>query len=154
MARRKQLKGIAGNLVQWCLSRSFDYEGYWAIGKLYAYAEAHGTDEFVINLVDQFVPIDPEGIKFSAAIKSISSILKRDLESSGVPDWWLQNVSVTFKFGTEYQHKYHYWGSALGGKPFMCTVKITTDLGKAYSKESGCNVWVHNPKKEQCRYGF
>ena len=81
-------------------------------------------------------------------------MLKRDLESSGIPEWWLQDVSITFRFDTEYQHKYHYLGSALGGKPIMCTVKITNDLGKTYSKECGCNVWVHNPKREQRRYGF
>ena len=55
---------------------------------------------------------------------------------------------------TDYKKKYHLWASGLGGKPAMCLVEITTDLGKTYTKEGGCNVWVHNPEKESRRYGF
>lgn len=154
MARRKQLQGVAGNLVQWCLSRNFDYEGYWAPGQFYAYAEANGTDEVEFHLMEQFVPIHVEAIKFSSAIQLLSRILKRELDSNKIPDVWLRDVIITFKFNTVYQHEYHLWASALGGRPFMCKVEITTDLGKIYKKESGCNVWVHNPIKEQRRYGF
>jgi hypothetical protein len=154
MARRKQLKGVAGNIGQWCLSRNFDYEGYWALGQFFVHAEANGTEEIVIKVIEEFVPIHAEGIKFSSAIKLLSGVLKRDIISNNIPDWWLKDVSVIFRFNASFEHKYHYWGSGLGGKPFMCVVNITTDLGKTYSKESGCNVWVHNPKREQRRYGF
>jgi hypothetical protein len=151
MARRKQLKGIAGNLAQWVLSRNFDYNGYWAVGQLYADAGANETDEVTLNLVENFVSNDAVGVKFSEAILLLSSIFNRDIKSLKIPDWW---VKVVFKFNTEYQHKYHCWGSALGGKPFMCVVIVVTDQGKKYSKKLGCNVWVHNPKKELRRYGF
>jgi hypothetical protein len=154
MARRKQLKGVAGNLVQWCLSRNFDHQGYWAVGQLYAYAEEHGTDKFVIDLVDDYVPNGAAGVKFSEAIKLLLCILRKDIKSLKIPDWWVKDIQVIFTFNTEYQKKYHFWASALGGKPAMCLVKITTDQGKVYAKESGCNVWVHNPKKESRRYGF
>lgn len=105
MACRKQFKGIAGNLVQWCLSRN-----YWAIGQFYAHADASGVDEIVINLVDQFVPVGVEGIKFSAAIKLLSDVLQQNIECNVILEEWLQDASVVFKFDTEYQHKYHYWG--------------------------------------------
>ena len=154
MARRKQLKGVAGNLCQWCLSRSFDYEGYWAIGQFYAHAEANKTDEITLKLIEEFVPMCTQGIKYSSAIKLLTHMLKQDVKSKKIPNGWLKSVSVIFKFNTEYQHKYHYWGSGLGGKPFLCIVSITTDLDKTYSKEFGCNVRVHNPKKELRRYSF
>ncbi len=53
MARRRQLKGIAGNLAQWCLSRNFDSEGYWAVGKLYAAAKELGVSEIVFDAKKQ-----------------------------------------------------------------------------------------------------
>jgi len=155
MARRKQLKGLAGNLVQYCMSRSFDCEGYWAIGKFYAYAEATGTKEFAVKLVDEYVPIDAIGIKYSTSIKQLSNVLQRYLESNGIPGEWVQCVSVIFKFDTDYQDKYHPWRTALrDGEPFICTVEITSDLGSTYSKELGCNVWVHDPKREYRRLGL
>ncbi|MBQ4845045.1 hypothetical protein [Pseudoalteromonas sp. MMG005] len=64
MARRKQLKNVAGNIAQWCLSRNFDYEGYWAIGQFYAEAKANSTNEVVINLIEQFVSIAQIGCSF------------------------------------------------------------------------------------------
>ncbi|MDH1316387.1 hypothetical protein N5C36_20150 [Shewanella xiamenensis] len=154
MARRKQLKGVAGNIVQWCLSRNFDYQGYWAVGLLYAYAQENGTNECVINLVNEHAPNEVTGVKFSEAIKLLSCILQRDLESLKIPDWWVKDAKVIFTFNTDDKKKYHLWASGLGGKPAMCLVEITTDLGKTYTKEGGCNVWVHNPEKESRRYGF
>lgn len=147
MARRKQLKGVAGNLAQWCLSRNFDYKGYWALGVLYEHAELVSSNEVVIDLIDDFVSNDALGVKFSEAIQLLSRILKRDMESPKLPDSWAKDVKVVFKFNTEYQHMYHFWGSGLGGKPFMCIVSITTDQGSTYTKECGCNVWLHNPVK-------
>jgi hypothetical protein len=77
MARRKQLKGVAGNLAQWCLSRNFDHQGYWAVGQLYAHAEDNNSDEVVIELVNDFVPNEAVGTKFSDAIKLMSGIFHR-----------------------------------------------------------------------------
>ena len=154
MARRSQIKGIAGNIAQWCLSRNFDCEGYWAIGQLYAYAEANGQSEIVLDLVEEFIPAEVKDLNNTTVIKLVSDFLQKNLDASKIPSDWLKEVKVTFKFNTKYQHKYHCWGSGLGGKPFVCTVEITTDLGRTYSKEYGCNVWVHNTKRESRRYGF
>ncbi|MBU2713187.1 hypothetical protein [Zooshikella harenae] len=151
MARRKQLKGVAGNLVQWCLSRNFDYKGYWAVGQLYAYAEENNIDEFVIDLLNNNVSNEAEGVEFSEAIKLMSCVFLRDLNSLKIPDWWIKDVQVIFTFNTEYQKRLHLLTSRLGGKPALCLAKITTDQGKTYTSERGFNVWVHNPKKEVCR---
>ena len=154
MTRRKQLKGVAGNLARWCLTRNFDYKGYWAVGQLYGDAEINKTDEVVINLVKDFVPNDAIGVKFSEAIHLMSGVFNKDIKSLEIPRWWVKDATVIFKFNTEYQHKCHFGASALGGKPVTCIVQITTDQGNTYSKESGSNVWVHNQHKERRRYGF
>ena len=153
MARRNQLKGIAGNLVQWCLSRNFDFEGYWAIGQLYKYAEDLDTNRIILNLKNKTLTPASDSTDFKKAIESLSKVLKNELQSNKIPEAWLKEVSVIFSFNEAYQDKYHYWGSALG-KPFICVAEITTDLVKTYIKESGCNIWVHNPKKESCRNDF
>ncbi len=152
MARRKQLKGITGNLGQWCLSRSFDCEGYWALGLLYAHAETRHSNRVVLNLLDQ--SIFPDSEHFGKAFELILSFLAMDLKTSKIPENWLRKATVTFEFNAEYKHEYHHWGSILGGKPCMCIVDITSDLDKTYTKQYGCNVWVHNPKREQRRGSF
>lgn len=154
MPRRKQLKGIAGNIVQFCLSRNFDDQGYWAVGQLYAYAQENNSNEFVINLVNEYTPNEVVTERLSRVNYVLSRLLKRELETLKIPNWWIKDVEVIFTFETEYQKKYHSHTSSLGGKPAMCQVKITSDLNKTYIKEYGYNVWVHDPEKEYRRYGF
>lgn len=153
MARRKQLKGISGNLAHWCISRNFDSEGYWAIGQLYSFAKERRTNEISLNLKNKIITPTPEKGRFTLAVNLLVAVFLNDLESNETPKEWLSEANITFKFNTEYQHKYHLWGLATG-EPFVCSVSIKTDLGKIYINESGCNVWPHNPKKEQRRYGF
>ncbi|MEH6346121.1 MAG: hypothetical protein V7785_13605 [Bermanella sp.] len=152
MARRKQLKGIAGNLGQWCLSRSFDCEGYWAPGLLYAEAEIKNSNRIVLDLFDS--PTLPESEISGKTSKLISEFMTMNLKASEIPEVWLRKATITFEFNTEYEHRYHHWGSGLGGKPSICIVEIITDLGKTYTKKFGCNVWVHDPKREQRRSSF
>jgi len=152
MARRKQFKGIAGNLGQWCLSRSFDCEGYWALGLLYAHADARNSNRVTLNLLDRST--FPELDIFGKTLELISEFLTMDLKASKIPESWLRKATITFEFNAEYEHKHHHRGSGLGGKPSICIVDITTDLGKTYTKKYGCNVWVHNPKREKRRSSY
>jgi hypothetical protein len=151
MPRRKQLKGIAGNLAHWCLSRNFDVNGYWAVGQLYARAKASGVSQASLQLYEDFKLVESE---YPDAAQSVSKIFYRDLTSKSIPITWVKDLEVIFSFETEYQRKYHYWGSGLGGMPAMCSVFITTDMGQLYQHELGFNVWVHNPKREVRRSGF
>jgi hypothetical protein len=153
MARRKQLKGVAGNLVQWCMSRNFDYQGYWLVGQLYAHAQAIGINEIVVNPIDNSMIPNPVNGKFSGAFDALTNLLGKILKANKIPYNWIKEIKLVLRFNQEYQHKYHYWGSALG-KPFVCSIEITTDLGRKYKVENGCNVWAHNPKRESRRNGF
>lgn len=153
MPRRRELQGIAGNLAQWCRSRNFDNEGYWAMGQLYAFAESIRTNELVLNVLEQTLLPAPEAEQFASAFRRISTVVQRELEAKNIPRWWIREMYIVFKFNAVYQQKYHDPLSSFG-EPCVWTVSIKTDLGTVYHKEAGCNVWVHHPQRERCRYGF
>ena len=154
MARRKQLKGIAGNLAQWMLSRNFDNQGYWAMGQFYKFARSKNTKQIEINLLEKSVTPSPANNDFESSINLLLNILKNEIKTKNIPESWLKEVKISFKFETDYEKKYHYWGAKLGGKAFICTVSIATDLSKIYTQTNGCNVWVHSPTMEQRRSEF
>ena len=154
MPRRRQLKGISGNLAQWCLSRNFDLNGYWALGQLYAFAKSERESEIDLTVVSGFVVSDFTQLEYFEMVSSIYKQFSKDSKCLNIPITWIKDVSLNFKFECEYQHKYHYWGSALGGEPATWTVSITADSGRVYKSEEGCNVWIHNPKRENRRSGF
>jgi hypothetical protein len=151
MARRKQFKGIAKNLAQWCLSRNNDYSGYWVVGQLYKYSREQNENIISVNVLNS--NFTHEGEFFSTLCNSLTKIAKHQMYKNSIPESWLKSISVKFHFEAPYEHKYHCWGSALG-KPMLCSISIVTDLGREYTGESGCNCWVHNPIKESRRYGF
>lgn len=154
MARRRQLKGVAANIAQTCVSRNFDCEGYWTVGMLYAHAEKNETESVVLNLIDCSCEPEPKTTKFVQSIKLLSDILEHNATANQIPIWWVTKAVVSFQFNTGFQKKYHLFGSALGGKPFTCSASISTDLGGTYTYETGGNVWPHNPARESRRYGF
>lgn len=74
MPRRKQFKSIADNINQWILSRNFDAQGYWAVGKLYKFSEEKSTRKVVLDLkLNTITPESKDG-EFSAVIKEISGM--------------------------------------------------------------------------------
>lgn len=153
MPRRRQFKGIADNINQWILSRNFDIQGYWGLGKLYEFSEANNSSKVVLDLKTFQITPQPNHRKFNAAIKELAQLLHRSMESNKIPEYWLKEAIVTFSFKVPYQRKFHYWRSALG-QPFICTMYIKTDIERIYLRETGGNCWIHDPKKEQRRYGF
>lgn len=153
MPRRKHFKSIADNINQQILSRNFDAQGYWAVGKLYKFAEEHSIRKVVLDLKLKTINPESNDGEFSTAIQELAQLLYRSMESNKMPEYWLQEATVTFSFKEAFQAKYHFWGSALG-QPFICSVYIKTDLGRVYIRENGCNCWIHDPHKELRRYGF
>lgn len=147
MARRRQFKGIVRDLAIWCSKRNFDYEGYWAVGVLYGFTQSNNVDELVLDINTS----TPAKTMDLLAAELVSNQLKKDLLSKNLPLSWLKSAEVKFQFNSEYIKKYHYWRSGLGGKPYLCTVTITSDSGIVYKARSGGNVWVHDPTKEERR---
>lgn len=152
MARRKQLKAVAGCIGQWCISRNFDYQGYSAIGQLYAYTQEIGINELVVNPIEKSMMPEFVNGRFSGIFDELTRLLHKILKANNIPKRWVQKIKLTLRFNQAYQHKYHNLGSV--GQPFVCSVEITTDLDRKYTVENGCNVWVHSPKRESRRNGF
>ncbi len=90
MARRKQLKGVAGSIVQWCISRNFDYQGYSAVGQLYAYAQEIEVNELVVNLIDKSMMPKFVNGKFSDVFDTLSSLLDKALKANNITKNWVQ----------------------------------------------------------------
>ena len=151
--RRRELKSVVNSLGQWSLSRNFDCQGYWAIGKLYSLAENEDKNRVEINLLEREIIPQPKNEDLKGLITFIREFYFRLLEANGLPEVWVKNVKLVFLFNEKYQKKYHWWRMAIG-KPMILKVQITTDLGKTYEYENGCNCLPHNPKKEQRRNGF
>ena len=148
MARRSQFNGVAHNLVKWSLSRNNDYCGYWAIGQLYSFAIDNNCQEVTLDILGH--NIAPETHKFLEIITTHYNIIAQIFNKNGMPLNWLKEVKVHFKFDVEYQDKYHFFGSALGS-PMTCTIELVSDLGKSYNFTDGCNIRLHDPKRESCR---
>ena len=134
MPNRKLLKGIAYNLAQWCLSRNNDYDGYWAVGQLYAYAHENNANKVVVDVLKS--KLEPNTNKFSTLCKSHKAILKKMLDAISIEEKLLKEVLVEYGFEEPYIPKFHNFGSALGGKPSMCRVKFKTDNNREYLFDS------------------
>lgn len=148
MARRNQFKGIAGNLTKWVISRNFDADGYWAVGKICKYAESEKLREVSFKLIG-----NNESREFCISLERAREELYKYIKYCKMPEYWLFEAEIKFEFNAPPNPRYHYWGSALGN-PFICTVSITTDLGRIFTNKSGSFCRPHNPEKEQRRYGF
>jgi hypothetical protein len=151
MASRKHFKGVAFNLAQFCISRNNDYIGYWAIGQIYSFALEQGVKEVVFDVLRQ--EVKPETHQFSKLNLLYIELIEKMANCSGARFDRLTEAVVTFKFDVEYQRKYHWFGRALGN-PFLCVVELTSDLGKTYRAELGCNIRLHDPSREYRRENF
>ncbi|MCF6439255.1 hypothetical protein L1077_07425 [Pseudoalteromonas luteoviolacea] len=151
MSSRKHFKGIAYNLAQFCISRNNDLLGYWAIGQLYSFALEQGVNEVVIDVLRQ--EVRPQTHRFSELSAAYLDLMVKIAASNGARFDYLEEAVVVFMFDVEYQSKYHWFGSALG-KPFLCVVELTSDLGKRYSATLGCNIRPHDPNREYRREHF
>ena len=151
MARRTQLKGIANNLAQHCVSRNFDCEGYWAIGQLYALALEKEVNLITLDVLGVSILQESSNKRFHSTLNLLLKIFQRAINSNQISMNWLARVEVELVFNAEFEHEYHCWSSVLGGSPFVCRAKIATDLGRSYHSKSGGSVWLHNPAKESRR---
>ena len=150
MPRRREFQGVANNLTQWVLSRNFDWQGYWALGMLYKFAEEHGISSLSLELEVKDIVLETMTEELMEVVSQLTQFVYRSMHSKKMPEEWLERASVTFSFNVPYQRQYHYWGSKLG-QPCLCRVDLQTDIGSLYTSENGCNCWIHDPNREHRR---
>lgn len=138
-------------LAHWCLSRNFDHKGYWAPGQLYAASQIRNSNQFTLLIVNRQKMVVASEVEFPEATQLLLDVFRKYLVALGMPLNWVKRAEVTFSFNVKYEHTMHLWRSGLGGQPALCCVTITSDLDRIFTKVRGCNVWIHNPAREQRR---
>ena len=77
MPRRREFQGVANNLIQWVLSRNFDWQGYWALGKLYMYAEEHGISSLSLELEVKDIVLETKTEELMEVVSQLTQFVYR-----------------------------------------------------------------------------
>ena len=150
MAGRRKLKGLAGGLAHYCLSRNFDAGGYWAMGKLYAAAYSLGIQDISLELMKQEFRPEFDAGDLNESVDRLVQLIDNYLEANGISSECITSAEISFSFETVAEKTIYGQGRS-PGKPFRCRVAIQSDLGTSYTYELGSNVWLHDCKRESRR---
>lgn len=136
---RNKFKSITAGLLGSFLSRNNDVNGYWGIGKLYAFMKYSNTYKIEIDLVHQ--SMTPPSETFKSLIVNYSSQLYANMKSDKLPIEYLSEAKM-FLTGIPL-------GTNNGMNRMRCTVIIQSDLGKQFIAKSCVYCRAHNPSLEQ-----
>jgi hypothetical protein len=143
--RRNELKNVANGIVSSFNSRNNDVSGYWGIGKLCRAAKENGTSFVIIDLLNTRVSLNTN--EFDAQIIHYRKMLQRLTSKRSIPASWITKAIIVTSFNQEFDKRHHYFRLALG-RPYICTLTITDDLGKEYAVATGGNCLPHDPSRE------
>lgn len=151
--RRKELKSYCSGLLQSFVSRNADVDGYWAMGKLYAYAKRVDSLTIRLNLLDGSIEpsVSPSfwqfGVHdFTALATRYLTMLRSTMARRGAPDQWLQHAVITIEF--ESPHAVSTVVPIGPSKPYRCTLTLIDDLSKVHECYVDGLCWVHDPVRE------
>ena len=145
MSRRRELNGIAGNLVGSFVSRNNDVAGYWAIGKLCALAPRTVNGEISIELLTKrLTPYSPE---FDPMLDHYAARLVSSLEKRSFPLQLVTAAEVLIAFGGSFKSG-PLMSHPRGAVPFRCTVTLTDDVHRRHVAQQSGEVWPHDPRRE------
>lgn len=150
MPRRKELNGMVKDLVVSLNSRNNDHVGYWTIGQLCSFANEKGVATITLSILENH--INPDTDRFTALFSSIKYVIKTQLKSRKMQEQWLAKAIFSISFNQECDEKIHRFFNR--GKPYICQLTLTSDLGRSYTSTSGGYCEPHDPQKEQRRNGF
>jgi hypothetical protein len=136
MARRRELKGIAGGIAMHCASRNNDISGYWALGIIYKIATGHGVPIISIDIAS--------AKNLCAELAEFRRLFRERYHFSSLRLYqFISNIVVDFKF-EPYSVSEHRGQTARA----TCTVHIIDDLGKARSASAVTFCRAHAPRLE------
>jgi len=145
MTRRRELNGIAGNLLGSFVSRNNDIAGYWAIGKLCALALQSANGEISIEFLTQrLTPSSPE---FEPMIDHYKARLVASLERRSFPLQVVTAAEVLISFGGRFKPD-PLISRPRGTVPFRCTVTLMDDLHHPHVAQHSGTAWPHDPRRE------
>jgi len=132
---------LANGLVESFVSRNNDVDGYWGVGKLYAFAHVHQTTEVTIDLLTQ--EIFPYSESLAAIAQNYGEKLVSMLDAYGGCITWVAVAQIVLTFSSN--------GTGTltrRGDPFTCCCRITDDRGQRYQAVSEGHCRPHNPAME------
>jgi hypothetical protein len=147
MPGRKELKGVAHDLLGSFVSRNNDVRGGWGIGELYDHALWNRVQRVEIDLLN--LGIAPSGKKFGPMVSQYSDMLSKLCRRKGITRSWIRGARIHIKFGIDPDCYIPY---VTQGDPFKCVFEIEDDRGHKYAVQrlGRClPQWKHQLK--QCK---
>lgn len=145
MTRRRELNGIAANLLGSFVSRNNEVAGYWAIGKLCALALQTADGEISIELLTKrLTPPSPE---CNPMLDRYAAHLVSSMEKRSFPLQLVTAAEVRLSFGGTFKPD-PLMSRPRGTVPFRCTVTLTDDLHRPHVAQHSGEVWPHDPQRE------
>jgi hypothetical protein len=145
MPRRRELNGIAGNLLGSFVSRNNDVAGYWAIGKLCVLASQTVNGEISIELSPK--RLTPYSSEFDRMLDHYAARLISSLEKRSLSLQLVTAAEVLIAFGGSFKPDPLRFRPR-GMVPFRCTVTLTDDLHRRHVAQQSGEVWPHDPRRE------
>jgi hypothetical protein len=145
MPRRRELNGIAGNLLGSFVSRNNDVAGYWAIGKLCVLASLTVNGEVSIELAPK--RLSPHSPEFNPMLDHYAARLVSSLEKRSFPVQLVTAAEVLIAFGVSFKPD-PLMSRPRGTVPFRCTVTLTDDLKRRHVAQHSGEVWPHDHRRE------
>lgn len=145
MVRRKDIGSIASGIVGSFASRNNDVDGYWALGKLYKFAESSGGREVVLELLTGAV--QPHTHEFDLMLAFYRSKLLDYLARRGIPPEFVVSATVSVCIESAAPPNFHNRQYSVGN-PCVVTCDIKDDNGRHHLARAYSKCHPHDPKKE------
>lgn len=143
--KRKRLKVVAGNVLDYFISRNNDISGYWAMGVLHRFALNHRVSTIQLDLLNRV--IEPTHPHLASCLDYPALLLNRILINNGLSIDVVSRAIIVIEFQVTYDAKRH--GISTGyGDPFTCRLIIDDDLGQRRTAFIGGRCAPHNPVLE------
>lgn len=147
MARRRDIKGIAGGIAGKFASRYNEIGGYWTLGILYA-ATQTSTKTFELDLLSgESTPATTFSRRLAEPYRLF---LDEQLIRCGLNLTHIDKAVVKVEFDIEPPR---FKRPTTWGEPYVCRTHLTDDLGVVRSGEFRGWCGPHNPNREACSAG-
>jgi hypothetical protein len=145
MGRRKDIRNLAYGLLHTFVSRYNDDDGYWALGKLHALAQAQGSTRLAFDLWGN-AQADTAAI-VSAMRARYGDWLRQGLRRHRFRAGDLQRAIISMDFEREDLRR-QIVGMGSNAPPMVCAVTLVDALGREYGVQTVLPCRPHDAARE------
>ncbi len=144
MARRIELKGIAGGLINSFVSRNNDINGYWALGVIFKFLTEQNCQKFHLNLlgghsIPHYIYSDNLAKPYRDFLFKQAS--KKGFEISQIKKAYIELDFDVIPFKNHIKNLHH-------GNPFSCICYLVDDNETVWKAKIDGQCWKHDPDRE------